>query len=155
MAGAAAEFGRCVDMSFTSLLIAVGIYGGVFGYPVIQVLAIVRLRGGWRILALLPLFVMIPVTVVTFVGFYRGSNLWPIYLIFVAPVILAYFIVLLFVHAVVRHSSTSESSLQPVLAEPLATVRRARQAATFSICAPVVALVVTLLAHFILPRIFV
>jgi len=105
-------------MSFSGVLIAVGIYGGIFGYPVLQVLAIVRLRGGWRILAFLPLVVMTPVLIVTFVGFHQDSNLWPLYLIFVAPVILAYLIILLVAHAAVRRSSQSGSSPPQLESKP-------------------------------------
>jgi O-antigen ligase len=96
-------------MDLTSLLIPVGIYGGILGYPILQFLAIKRMRGGWRVLALLPLLIMIPVLVVTFLGLSRGSNLWPIILIFVAPIVFAYLIILFFAHAAVqrkRHEKT-------------------------------------------------
>jgi hypothetical protein len=91
-------------MDFTTFLIPIGIFGGILGYPFLQFLAIKRMQGGWRVLALLPLLAMIPVLFVTFLGLLQGSNIWPIILIFVAPPILAYLIVLLVVHAVVQKS---------------------------------------------------
>jgi uncharacterized integral membrane protein len=89
-------------MDFTTLLIPLGIFGGLLGYPILQVLAIRRMRGGWLVLALLPLLVMIPVLFVTFQALSHGSNLWPIILIFVAPALLAYLIILLVAHARVQ-----------------------------------------------------
>ena len=87
-------------MDYTDFLIPVGIYGGIFGYPILQFFAVKRMRGWWRVLALLPLIVMLPVLCSAFLGLYRGANLWPIILIFVAPWVLAYLIALLVVHAV-------------------------------------------------------
>jgi uncharacterized integral membrane protein len=91
-------------MDITTFLIPIVIFGGIFGYPILQFLAIKRTRGGWRVLALLPLVAMIPVLIVTFLGLVQGSHLWPIILIFVAPAILAHLIVLLVVHARVQKS---------------------------------------------------
>jgi hypothetical protein len=86
-------------MDATSILIAVGIYGGIFGYPVLQLYALIRLRGWWQALAAIPLTVMVPVLVITFRAFYHQSNLWPLLLIFIAPPVLVYLIVLLCVQA--------------------------------------------------------
>ena len=54
--------------------------------------------GGWRVAALLPLLVVIPVVVVTIRDLQQGSNLWPLLLIFLAPVLLLYHKALLFLH---------------------------------------------------------
>src|ERR1039458_361859 len=100
-------------MDFTGLLIPIGIVGGILGYPVLQFLAIRRMRGGWRVLALLPLLPMIPVLILTTVAILQGSNIWPIVLIFVAPEILAYLIVLLVVHAVLQKKR--HDTLPPII----------------------------------------
>ena len=80
-------------------LIAVGLFGGVLGYPVLQILALKRMQGKWRKLALLPLLVMVPVLFVTFQGLYKGSNLWPLFFIFTSPFAMAYLAVLLWRHS--------------------------------------------------------
>jgi hypothetical protein len=90
---------RQADMDATNTLIAVGIYGGIFGYPILQLLALIRLRGWWRALAAIPLTVMVPVLLITFRACYHQSNLWPLPLIFIAPPVLVYLIVLLCVEA--------------------------------------------------------
>jgi hypothetical protein len=46
----------------------------------------------------LPLLVVIPVVVVTIRDLQQGSNLWPLLLIFLAPVLLLYQVVLLVLH---------------------------------------------------------
>jgi hypothetical protein len=93
-------------MDLTTFLIPIAIFGGILGYPILQFLAIKRMRGGWRVLALLPLLTLIPVLFLTFLALSRGSNLWPIILIFVAPAILAYLIILLVVHARAQKNAT-------------------------------------------------
>jgi hypothetical protein len=56
------------------------------------------MNGGWRVAAVLPLLVVIPVVVVTIRDLQQGSNLWPLLLIFLAPVLLLYQVVLLVLH---------------------------------------------------------
>lgn len=75
----------------------VAIYG-ILEYPSLLYRSVKQMRGGWRVAALLPLLVVIPVVVVTIRGLQQGSNLWPIYLIMLAPMVLLYHIVLRFLH---------------------------------------------------------
>jgi hypothetical protein len=96
----------------TDLLIPVGIFGGILGYPVLQFLSIKRMRGGWRVLALLPLLLMVPVLIVTTVAVVQGSNIWPLVLIFVAPEVLLYLILLLIAHAV--HQKNQPANVPPI-----------------------------------------
>ena len=61
-----------------------------FLYPVLQYRTLRRMRGIWRIMACLPLLPLAYVMVVTVVGLSQGSNLWPLLLIFTAPLGLVY-----------------------------------------------------------------
>ncbi len=84
------------------LLIPILIFGGLFGYPVLQVWASARMKGMWRILSFLPLLVMGPVLFVTIKDLCHGSNLWPIFLILSTPFAVVYLGLLLFVHKAAR-----------------------------------------------------
>jgi hypothetical protein len=55
------------------------------GYVVLQVWTARAYWGGWRIAALAPLVVMIPLLAWTVFSFAAGSNLWPLLLILTAP----------------------------------------------------------------------
>jgi hypothetical protein len=59
----------------------------------LQIAAIIKLRGIWRFLAILPLLPMAYVLIVTVIAFRQDLNLWPVLLIFAAPLALAYLIV--------------------------------------------------------------
>ena len=89
------------------LIIMVGFWS-VLAYPVLQFFAVKRMRGFWRVLAFLPLILMAFVFVVTIIGFYQESNLWPIFLIFVSPLVLVYLVVLLVSHAFFVRSKNEE-----------------------------------------------
>lgn len=78
-------------------IMGVAVYG-IAKYPSLFYRSVKEMQGGWRIAALLPLLVVIPVTVVTIVGLWQGSNLWPIFLIFAAPVLFVYQAALMFLH---------------------------------------------------------
>jgi hypothetical protein len=55
------------------------------------------MRGVWLVLSLVPLAVMVVVGIVTALALSEGANLWPLLLIFTAPVATAYLAVLRFV----------------------------------------------------------
>ena len=93
---------------FIGFLIAGIIWAGLIGYPILQIVAIVKMHGRWRILACLPLVLMLPVLFVTIQGLYQQSNLWPIILIFTGPIVLVYLIVLLIVHKVSSQAKKTE-----------------------------------------------
>lgn len=54
-------------------------------YPVLQIVAWKRLVGRARIVSALPLAVMIPVYVFSAFALSAGSNLWPIWIVFISP----------------------------------------------------------------------
>lgn len=56
-----------------------------------------QMRGVWLVLSSVPLAVMLIVGVVTALALSEGANLWPVLLIFTAPVATAYLAVLRFV----------------------------------------------------------
>ncbi|MBZ5610387.1 MAG: hypothetical protein LAP38_19160 [Acidobacteriia bacterium] len=66
-------------------------------YFVAQIWTLWRFRGGWQAAASIPLLVMLPVLAYTVIAFKAGSNLFPIVLLFTAPVAFAYLLVILIV----------------------------------------------------------
>ena len=70
----------------------------VVGYPRAQYRSLRQMRGGWRILAGLPLPVMAYIVVVTVTGFMDGANLAPLLFILVAPPAWIYLLLLQFAH---------------------------------------------------------
>lgn len=75
---------------------------GVPGYVVLQWILARRWKGGWRIAALAPLVIMIPVLGHALLALAAQSNLWPIFVIFTAPVAFAYLVALIVLWAGVR-----------------------------------------------------
>lgn len=88
-------------------LIMVGFWGGILGYPILQIIAVAGSKGIMRVLALLPLAVMVIVFSVTIMGFIQESNLWPIFLIFISPVVLIYLFILIVIKQIqlIRNSA--------------------------------------------------
>ena len=70
----------------------------LLAYPKLQWMSHRRLGGRWRIFGYLPLVVMTAVVLYTLVAFAAESNLWPLVLIFTAPLASAYLAVLLLMH---------------------------------------------------------
>jgi hypothetical protein len=70
---------------------------GFLAYPLLQVIAIslMRKRRVWKTAAMLPLVAMGCVFIFTALAFVGASNLWPIALIFAAPIAIAYLVILL------------------------------------------------------------
>jgi hypothetical protein len=91
------------------LIIMVGFWGGVLAYPILQFFAVKRMRGVWRGLAVLPIVLMGFVFAITVIGVLQESNLWPIVLIFAAPVVLLYLAVLMVLHALVKRGKNGPS----------------------------------------------
>ncbi|MEO8802162.1 MAG: hypothetical protein ABI304_08735 [Rudaea sp.] len=71
-------------------------------YLLLQLWLAIHWRGRWRISAMLPLFVMIPVWLFSFYALSRGSNLWPIWIVFISPLALAYLVLLWLVRRFAR-----------------------------------------------------
>jgi hypothetical protein len=59
-------------------------------YFFLQYFMVVRYRGGWLILALVPLLVMVPVVIHALLAYLAGSNLWPLLVILTSPVAFLY-----------------------------------------------------------------
>jgi hypothetical protein len=75
------------DMSgaLGGLIIQIGFVSAIAYIP-LQLYTALRYRGGWRIAAFVPIAPMVAVFAYTAYAFARQSNLWPILLIFAAPV---------------------------------------------------------------------
>jgi hypothetical protein len=71
------------------------------GYFFLQLLAALRYRGRWRLLALAPLVVMIPLLFHAGAAFAAGSSLWPVLVILASPVAFIYLVGLAVVKACV------------------------------------------------------
>ncbi len=80
------------------------------GYINRQRSAIKEMQGLWWILACVPLIAVAVVVVVTIIGLIQGSNLWPIFLIFVLPVAYVYMLILWAVYRIVQRSSPVSGS---------------------------------------------
>jgi hypothetical protein len=74
----------------------------VLGYIALQALTAYWFSGRWRIAALAPLIVAIPVVAYTFAAAAAGSNLWPLALLLLAPLALVYLLGLLGVRLLAR-----------------------------------------------------
>ena len=73
------------------LLFFVSPYGlSTTAYVVVQLVAIVRTSGWTRVVCLLPLPLMAVLLIQSFHAYQGDSNLWPVLLIFAAPVALMY-----------------------------------------------------------------
>jgi hypothetical protein len=80
--------------------IALGAIGGLVmlmvpAYLVLQPLALLRLKGGWRIAAAAPLLVAIPTALWSLYALSHESNLWPITFILFSPAGTIYLLALL------------------------------------------------------------
>ena len=89
-------------------VIPFAVYGGMFGYPVLQYLAIYWTRGRWQVYASLPL---LPMAVLLAVAGLRGSGAdgWSLLLVLMAPLALVYLAVLLTLH---RRARVGEASVR-------------------------------------------
>lgn len=71
------------------------------GYLVLQFLLYRRWQGGWRRLALAPLWLTVPVLAYTLFALAMGSNLWPLVMLFTFPLAFAYLLALTLVRGLV------------------------------------------------------
>ena len=79
-------------------LIPFAVYGGMFGYPVLQYLAIYWTRGRWQVFASIPLVPMAILLAITGLGSSETSGVWPLLLVLTAPLALVYLTLLLAAH---------------------------------------------------------
>lgn len=85
-----------MELLLGSLIILIG-YVSALAYAPLQVYAGIRYRGVWRIAALVPICVMVPVFFFTAQAFAQESSLWPILLIFAAPAGTGYLAILMLI----------------------------------------------------------
>ena len=82
-------------------VLAVGLIGFALSglslvlYLWLQVRAIRRLHGGWRVVGAVPVLFVIPIMVLTIVGLIHRSNLWPIPLVLFMPLAVLYLMLIL------------------------------------------------------------
>jgi hypothetical protein len=76
------------------LMISIGFLSALAYLP-LQIYTAIKWRGIARIAALVPLALMVPVIVATAQALAQQSNLWPILLIFAAPVGTGYLLILM------------------------------------------------------------
>ena len=97
-----------LQMVLGGIIIMVG-FGAAMAYPRLQYSALRQMRGVWLVLSLVPFAVMLVVGVVTALALSEGANLWPLLLIFIAPVATAYLAVLRFVE---RRATRRDANLR-------------------------------------------
>jgi len=99
-------------MDVGALIINAGFIAAAAYIP-LQVYTLVKWEGRWRRLALLPLFVMIPVIAWTVVGFALEKNLAPLLLIFVSPFASLYLVSLVFLHGMLSRGAAVTAGPPP------------------------------------------
>ena len=82
-----------MDTLLGGFIILLG-FGSALAYVPLQIYAGYKWQGGWRIAALMPLLLMVPIFVVTARAFAEESNLWPILLLFASPIATIYLVLL-------------------------------------------------------------
>jgi len=83
----------------TNLLIGFALSGiSPLLYVLLQIMALRKTTGLWRVFAWLPGIIAIPLLVMTLTGLWLGSNLWPLGLIFILPMVLIYLLAFALIH---------------------------------------------------------
>lgn len=72
-------------------------------YWILQLLTLWKWSGTWRKIACIPLFFSIPLLIYTVFALFAGSNLWPLMMLFITPVLL----LLLLIIMIMKKMSTS------------------------------------------------
>jgi hypothetical protein len=85
---------RFTEYQLLAVLLPLILYGSFIGYPLLQVAAIVRMRGSWRKASFVPLVPMALVLIVAATHYVNGSLLWPLYLQRTTPFAFVYLAVL-------------------------------------------------------------
>ena len=73
-------------------------------YLVLQIWLGLAWRGSWRWVALVPLLGFVPALVIALIGLSHDSNLWPITVIFFAPLGCIYFLIAALARAMLRRT---------------------------------------------------
>lgn len=74
------------------------------GYIVLQIHMFRKYEDHWRKLALLPLWIMIPLFAYTLFALLAGSNLWPLMMLFLAPLACVYLLAVLSIRKISGHA---------------------------------------------------
>ncbi len=90
--------------SFGDVLVSF-MFISVPGYFILQVVAFLTLQGNWRRAALAPLLIMLPAVAHAIFALSAGSNMWPIVVIFAAPLGFLYLLLLSLLRGVRSASS--------------------------------------------------
>jgi hypothetical protein len=88
-------------MGIGFVILMVG-YISIWKYPILQYKAIRSLHDLWRIFAFLPLPLMIYIIFISIDDYNKGSNLWPVLLLFSAPIAWLYLAILLATHKILQ-----------------------------------------------------
>lgn len=78
-------------------IVVLAMMWSVPGYPVLQLIALWRLRGWSRLFSLLPLIFILPTYIFCLDALSHQSNLWPLWAIFLSPLAFLYELILLLV----------------------------------------------------------
>ena len=97
-----------MEMLFGTLIVL-----AVPAYLALQVYALLRLRGGWRTAALLPLLAMVPSAAVAIKLLVEGSNLWPMPVIILSPAAALYLLLVLLARLLSIRYTASPSAATP------------------------------------------
>jgi hypothetical protein len=97
-----------MEMMLGGLIVLIG-YMSALAYIPLQLYTGIRWQGGWRIVALVPILLMVPIFAFTAYAFAQESNLWPLLLIFAAPVGAGFLIILMVIRRLVTRPSNIES----------------------------------------------
>ncbi len=87
--------------SYIKSYLLIGLTMGGVGpvlYLILQIIAVLKTKGWWRVPALLPIFIALPLAYTTFVGYQQESNLWPLLAIMITPFLLAYLVIFIIVY---------------------------------------------------------
>jgi hypothetical protein len=68
------------------MFLGMAVMAGVPAYFVVQPMSLAQWQGGWRKAALAPLLLTVPALLFSLYALSKGSNLWPIALIFAAAI---------------------------------------------------------------------
>lgn len=64
-------------------------------YWILQLIVLWKWSGTWRKIACMPLFISIPLLIYTVFALFAGSNLWPLMMLFITPVILLVLLIIM------------------------------------------------------------
>lgn len=79
-------------------------------YPILQFVVLRRVARRWRFWVFLPVLPMGYVLAITVYAFWKGSNVWPILMIFTSPPAVLYLLFIWFLHNVSNDRKSGEQA---------------------------------------------